>query len=261
MFVPQTTFGPHLMRAPDGNFVLIFRVNVLVNATLCAGGGSDPLANATTLRDAFIRSDELVSGDPEKGTSIYVAWAPKFAGPWSVARVNITNGGEAIHKSNPSIAVLQKPINGKLYAMAYRYNPPGGGEMNAIALASDYRGPYTCLVNITGKAFEKGQNYEDPFVFQLPSQPGVAHILLHMRGRGLHNWGPLDGSGPWRTSPTNATAFSLAVPLTTGGQLLLSRRERPELRFGADGLPLALVNGVVGPDGTAFSFTQDVMQE
>jgi len=95
MFAPQTTFGPHLVVAPDGTFVLYFRVNLLVNATLCAGAGHDPLPNATTLAASLVPPTSLVSGDPEKGTSIWVAWAKSFAGPWGVARVNITGGDRA----------------------------------------------------------------------------------------------------------------------------------------------------------------------
>ena len=46
------------------------------------------------------------------------------------------------------------------------------------------------------------------------------------------------------------------MPQTDGTVLRLKRRERPELRFRADGSPATLVNGVQGPDGTAFSYVQ-----
>ena len=256
MFAPQTTFGPHIVVAPDGTFALYFRVNALVNATLCAGGGSDPLPNASTLAGSLVPPTSIVSGDPEKGTSIYVAYAASFAGPWAVQRVAITGGdagNDDIHKSNPSVALLQQPIGTRRYVMSYRLNL--GGEINAVALADDFRGPFECIVNITA------QPGEDPFLFQIPGQdPMIGHVLLHNGPFGYHNWGRLDGSA-WHVN-TSLHAFTLNVSMADGSTLKLLRRERPELRFRADGTPRALVNGVQGPGNVktapAWAFQQPI---
>jgi hypothetical protein len=252
MFAPQTTFGPHLVVAPDGTFALYFRVNELVNATLCAGGGRDPLPNATTLAGSLVPPTSIVSGDPSRGTSIYVAWATTFAGPWSVARVNITGGdrgGDVLHKSNPSVALLQQPVGADKYVMSYRVN--FDGSINAVALAEDFRGPFRCIVNITA------QPGEDPFVFQIRGQdPMLAHVILHNGPHGYHSWGRLDGS-PWHVDLVDH-AFELNVTMADGSQLNLLRRERPELLWRADGTPRALINGVQGPRPNAIAFEQQL---
>jgi hypothetical protein len=144
------------------------------------------------------------------------------------------------------------------WAMAYRYNPASGGEQNAIALAEDFRGPWQCTANISGGA----GNSEDPFIWQQPDQAqlaaGMAHILYHNKDHGFHAYGPLNGTAPWRLSPSGSYAFILNVTVTDGSELYLKRRERPELRFRADGTPAMLYNGVVAPDGSAYSMAQPV---
>ena len=250
MFSPQTTFGPMSAVAADGTFVLIFRVNVLLdNATVCAGAA--PAPSPALPASADVPAADLVSGDPEVGTSIWVAWSRGGpAGPFDVARVNITGAGE-VHKSNPSIAQL---ADGR-WLMAYRYNPPGG-SLNAIAVADDFRGPYENTANVTVADGAHGGD-EDPFGFVLPASPTIAHMLYHNRQYGYHAWGPINGSAPWRVGNTSH-AFTLSVPLDDGSVLALGRRERPALRFDASGAPVALINGVQegGRAGQCDSFVQ-----
>jgi hypothetical protein len=251
-FAPATTFGPHSARARDGTLVVVFRVNALLNGSAaCAGNGSAPLPPAF-LAASEVPAASLASGDPEAGTSIYVASAPRAAGPWAVARVNITGAGE-LHKSNPSIAQLP---DGR-WALAYRYNPRGG-SLNALALADDFRGPYACVANVTAGA----PGDEDPFFWAATAAPGaplVGHMLFHNRDFGHHAFGPLDGSAPWRVSPGHA--FTLNVSMDDGTTTRLARRERPALRFdAASGRPLALINGVqnTSATGACFSFEQPI---
>lgn len=254
MFAPQTTFGPMSAVAADGTFTLLFRVNILGNTTLCAGAGNDPLP-PSTLDDTDIPLSSIVSGDPEKGTSIYVASAPSASGPWRVVRVNITGAGE-IHKSNPSLALLP---DGR-WMMGYRYNPVGG-SLNAVAIASSFEGPYVNIVNVTeGKSGD-----EDPFTFYSLEDGGsgevVGHLLYHNRDFGYHAFGKLDGS-PWSVSPTGSHAFNLSVAMGDGSTLTLGRRERPALVMEKGGggvpVPVALINGVqnVGATGACYSFLQ-----
>lgn len=248
MVTPQTTFGPHVSRAPDGTFVLVFRVNVLLNATLCGGNGSDPLP-PSWIDDAYIPPYKLHSGDPEAGTSIWIAWAPRMTGPWEVVQTNITGAGD-VHKSNPSLAFL---ADGRVL-MAYRYNPPGG-ELLAFAFAAnnDFRGPYVNVFNLT----QGRPGDEDPGAWQQPD--GSLHVLYHNKGFGYHAFATDSTGKSWAVSPTGSHAFTLAVSLNNGTATTLLRRERPELRLSAStGLPLALINGVLDEYGTAFSMSQPV---
>jgi hypothetical protein len=268
-FAPQTTFGPMSARAADGTFIVIFRVNVLLEATACAGNGTDPMP-PSFLAASDVPAADLVSGDPEKGTSIYVASAARAAGPWTVARVNITGAGD-VHKSNPSIAQLP---DGR-WAMGYRYNP-AGGSLNAVAVTAhgaDFRGPYENVANVTAGL----GGDEDPFFFATTDAATgavVGHLLYHNRDFGYHAFGTVDGSNAsssWRVSPTHSHAFTLNVTNDDGSTTLMSRRERPALVFDAAGRPTALINGVQeeegggdgvgagGGGGSCYSFEQPVV--
>ena len=257
MFSPQTTFGPHLSQAADGTFVAVFRVNILLNATLCSGNSSGVEPSAL-VEDASIPPRDLVSGDPEAGTSIYIATAASMAGPWTVGNVSILGGG-GVHKSNPSLTQLR---DGR-WAMAYRDNP-GKGERLALALADAASGPYTDVRNITecpAGPGDRSNNCEDPFVWQDSSNSSVAHILYHNGPFGFHTAGSLDGKEGWAVSPTGATAYTLNVETSTGSTFKLLRRERPELQLRPDGSPSLLITGATAMDGTtlrAFSLLQGV---
>ena len=253
MVVPQTTFGPHVARAPDGSFVFVFRVNAIPGprvAPLCGGNGSDPLPS--TFEDgAYIPSSKLAPGDPEIGTSIYVAWSTRMAGPWSVAQLNITGAG-GVHKSNPSLTFLP---SGEA-VLGYRYTGakvPGGksGEMNAVATAADFRGPYACIVNLTNGAFGD----EDPFVW-VDAVDASVHMAWHNHDFGFHASSPPGNIRTWNMSPVGAHAFTLNVTLSNGTAMHLLRRERPEIRFNADGSPAMLYTGVQAADKSAFVLGQ-----
>lgn len=252
MFTPQVTFGPHVVVRPsDGAFVAIFRVNALANTTLCSGngtaaGGASP---AELLAGAYIKDAQLTPGDPEKGTSIYIASAARMSGPWSVVRASITGAGE-LHKSNPSLAYLR---DGRLL-LGYRYNSKVG-ELNAFAVAAPgapLEGPYACITNLTrGKPGD-----EDPFVWQQPND-GSLHAVYHNAGAGYHAFADEAGID-WFVSPTGSHAFTLNVTLEGGAVLPLGRRERPELEIGPDGVPVRLWNGVQAANTSCFAMAQPV---
>jgi len=249
LWAPQTTFGPHLARAKDGTFVAVFRVNLLLNASLCPGDAAAP-APPRFAEDPAIPYADLVSGDPEHGSSIYIAWAAAMAGPWSVVKTNVTGLG-GLHVSNPSIT----PLLGGGWGMALRYNL--AGEQNAFAVADDFRGPWRVVANISGA---KGNN-EDPYLWQLASQPEIVHVLYHNGPHGFHSWGFTNGSSRWPASPSGAFAFTLDAELDDGRALAFNRRERPELVLREDGTPAGLLNGVSYGSGAAqqaFSFLQPV---
>ena len=257
MFALQTTFGPHLSQAADGTFVAVVRVNTLLNSTLCSGNSSGAEPSAL-VEDSSIPPHVLVSGDPEAGTSIYIASAATMAGPWTAKNVSILGGG-GVHKSNPSLTQLR---DGR-WAMAYRNNP-GKGERLALALAEAASGPYTDVRNITecpAGPGDKSNNCEDPFIWQDSSNSSLAHILFHNGPFGLHTAGSLDGKEGWAASPTGAAAYTLDVQTSAGSTFKLLRRERPELQLRPDGTPAVLITGATAMDGAtlrAFSLLQDI---
>ena len=260
MFTPQTTFGPHITVTGEGTLAVVFRVNVLLNSTLCSGNSSG-VEPAGLVSGALIPPSSLASGDPEQGTSIYIATAKAMAGPWQARNVSILGGG-GVHKSNPSISYLATPAaDGSRYAMAYRDNP-GKGERLALALALAVGGPYTDVRNISFcPQTDRANGCEDPFFFQDPRNASLAHIVYHNGPTGWHLVGALDGSEGWGGSPTGAAAYTLNVQLAGGGTLALLRRERPELHFRPDGSPSLLITGATsmeGPTLRAWSLLQEV---
>merc|ERR1712048_440584 len=79
---PPTAFNPHLIRAPNGTYVLYFRVNDLNNYTVCRGDGVT--ADSSSLHTYIPRSQLRPGGDEAPGANMYVAWAESMSGPWSV---------------------------------------------------------------------------------------------------------------------------------------------------------------------------------
>ena len=57
-----TAFNPHLIRAPNGTFILYYRVNDKGDYAGCLGA-SGPRANTSTLRP-YIDRDEITHTDP-----------------------------------------------------------------------------------------------------------------------------------------------------------------------------------------------------
>lgn len=170
MFTPQTCFGPHVVRARDGTLALVFRVNLLINTTICAGDSAVPAPGIAS--HPSIPDSELVSGDPEKGTSIYIATAKTASGPWEVVRTEIVGDG-TIHNSNPSLWQLLAPLpTGETWALGYRFNPKGG-ERNAIAVAHDVRGPWRSVANVSAGL----SGAEDPFAFQVRGRRATTHVV------------------------------------------------------------------------------------
>ena len=234
VFVGPTAFNPHLIRAPNGTFILYFRVNDKDNYEACSGG--DPIQNSSSLK-TYIPASDITHTDPSgegPGANMYVSSATSMAGPWTTTRVVITGMGD-LHISNPSIALL---ADGNVM-LAYRFNPHGG-EQNGFALATSYRGPFGSYSNLT----KAPGNDEDPYLWE-QQDDGSLHILYHNGAHGLHAFSG-DKGKTWAKSPTKSHAFALEVEVGTG-IFTLSRRERPELLFANDGSPRFLINGVNTP--------------
>lgn len=247
-FAPPNSFGPHLSVAPDGTFVLIFRVNAMpVDALFCpanASGTFPGLANLTC-----VRQPEIHAGDPEKGQNMFVAWAAKMSGPWQVQQVNVSGEGSQ-HISNPSLMYIRSGTpaasRGRV-GMAFRYNSQHG-EKNGFAFAPDFRGPYVSA----GGGANTTISGEDPFAWQ--ALDGSLHMLYHNGPHGYHAYSA-DGR-EWAAG--SGHAFELSVEYTDGSSQTFHRRERPELSFHADGAPAFFYSAVQasGEVKNAFSHVQ-----
>merc|ERR1711862_574580 len=85
---PPTAFNPHLIRAPNGTYILYFRVNDMNNYTVCRGDGTSQ--DSSVLETYIPRNQLSPGGDNAPGANMYVAWAASMAGPWSVRKVDIS---------------------------------------------------------------------------------------------------------------------------------------------------------------------------
>ena len=278
----QSSFNPHLVRAPAGrtdrSYALYFRVNPPVQANysgMCGG-----IANATTWaaiveQGPYINTERLPAGVE----SLLVAWSPSMGpGGWQVQPVNITGDATCSRpKSNPSAVFLRSPGAG--VALAYRYELHGGSEGINVAVGKTFRGPFAsvlpCQYNLSHTWGE------DPFIWQSRAD-GSLHILYHcMRfGHGLPNWPALhafspnaDGTGTspnWytTTSPAKIGAYGTNLSWANGTWSgdAFDRRERPELMFdAASGAPRFFYSAVQETPasksdgwGWSFSFVQPV---
>ena len=244
VFVGPTAFNPHLIRAPNGTWILYFRVNDMRDYAACRGTG--PRTNSSLLRPYVDPAVLRPGGDEGPGANMYVAWADDIGGPWRARRVDIRGMGR-LHISNPSVALLP----GGTAMLAYRFNP-AHGEQNGVATAPSFLGPFASSANIT----KASGNDEDPFIWS--ERDGTLHLLYHNGPRGLHAFSR-DGLA-WGKSPTGAAAFTLQLTVSGGAPpLLLSRRERPDLLFDAEGRPRHLYNGAQAPSPRrAYSIVQGV---
>eukprot|EP01043_Picozoa_sp_COSAG02_P048469 COSAG02_NODE_4762_length_5013_cov_5.204314_8_plen_298_part_00 len=155
VFVAPTAFNPHLIRAPNGTYILYFRVNDMDDYAACDGAHPNRV-NSTALPTYIDRSD-ITHTDPSgegPGANMYVAWADTMAGPWQARKVDITGMG-SLHISNPSIALLAD----HRVMLAYRFNP-SHGEQNGFAIAKSFLGPFVSSANLT----KAPGNDEDPSV-------------------------------------------------------------------------------------------------
>lgn len=246
MFAPCVSFNPHATRAPNGTVLVTFRVNAVNEALpFCVDGTPLP---PSVLNGSVIAASQLTPGDPEGGTNIYIATAPSFAGPWSLARItNITDS--PYHNSNPSLLVL---ADGRT-AMGFRYNPPGG-ERDAVAVAPTFTGPFTL---VTALAQDMAGNDEDPFIWQ--ERDGSLHLMQHNGPYGWHWFAPTV-EGPWARSPTQATIYANFANGTDGSSVVFHRRERPEILFDPQTRqPAYLITGVEAQNAAGASVAYSYM--
>jgi len=247
MITPPTSFNPHMIRSPNGTYLLFFRVNDLDNHSICTGDPSvktppTPQIKPCTSNQHPATDECVIPGSPDGlGINMYVAWAESVTGPWKSTSVEITGCGN-YHKSNPTTAYLK---DGRIM-MSYRFNSDHG-EMVAFAVADDFRGPFKSIANLT----HHGGNDEDSYLWQQPD--GSLHILYHNGPNGLHAFSDNIGNN-WTKGSDDA--FVDSVPINGGGTLTFRRRERPEIYF-ENGRPLMFYTAVQKEDLTSMSFVQE----
>jgi hypothetical protein len=158
LLAPPTSFNPHLIRNPtEGSFALYFRVNAVDSQPICVGNSSGPTPGLQSPGASLIKrcagsstTNCIHAGGSESGTNIYLATAPRMAGPWKVQSVGV-QGEAKLHVSNPSVTFLRAGTPaaelGRV-AMAFRYNSPHG-ETNGVASADGPEGPFVAEANLT----------------------------------------------------------------------------------------------------------------
>jgi len=121
----------------------------------------------------------------------------------------------------------------------------GGAELISTALGQTFEGPYKRVD--TNPIFTNGA--EDPFVWQ--DKRNNWHMLLHSLEDGGGFGGPNIGRHAYSPSfsenwvfNTNTLAYNVTVQFTDGTHIDYGRRERPQLYFSPEGVPLYLINGV-----------------
>ena len=242
---PPTSFNPHLVRAPDGRYVLFFRVNDLNNWPACTGvaAGGPPSTIAPYITRDMIA--EYLSGSCDgNGVCMFIAVSSAgMSGPWDVKPINITGGGcDDLHKSNPSGLFLQ---DGRVL-IAFRYNLHGEGV--SIAVADSVEGPFQAVVrcNYTDGLTTWG---EDPFLWQDASDETV-HMYYHSYRFQRTGWPSLHAFSKtgdlWNVtqSYTGVGAYSTNVTFSDGSKGVYSRRERPELLFDEQGVPMLFYSAI-----------------
>jgi len=241
-----TSFNPHMIRAPNGTYLLYFRVNDLDAHPFCTGdpnvkSAPTPLIKVCGPGQSATTDNCLHAGSPDgPGINMYVAWADSLDGPWQASNVSITGCGN-FHKSNPTTAFLK---DGRVM-LSYRFNYEG--EMVAFATADDFRGPFKSIANLT----HTHGNDEDSYLWQQPD--GSLHILYHNGENGLHAFSDVSGTA-WTKG--SGDAFTLTYNTTAGTTVTVKRRERPEMLFDADGHPQYFFSAVETHEGNSFSLVQ-----
>ena len=158
LLAPPTSFNPHLILNPtEGSFALYFRVNAVDAQPICVGNSSGPTPGLQSPGASLIKrcagsstTNCIHAGGSESGTNIYLATAPRMAGPWKVQSVGV-QGEAKLHVSNPSVTFLRAGTPAAelgQVAMAFRYNSPHG-ETNGVAYADGPEGPFVAVANLT----------------------------------------------------------------------------------------------------------------
>ena len=238
--------NPTVRQLPDGSFALFMIGGTPSVERNCSGGGGSHLHH-THHRAA---ADDDPSG-------IAVSWAPRVTGPWSApTRVEFShyNGTELnCSFTNPSPSILANGSVLLAFQGGYCHSIiPGIGEENiGVALAPSWDGVYSL---VSGRPIVEPPPWcvaglgEDPFLWQ--NAAGYFHMLIHgmcyAPFNAIHAFSR-DGVA-WALA--EIAPYTYAVNYTDAAAALYWRVERPQLVFGADATPMALLNGVCG-DGLA----------
>lgn len=238
--------GPHMVRAPDGTFVLITPSANSSSAgpVVCTGdyragavGAAAATAGAAPPLPRF--------GNVVNKSTIFSSRSP--AGPWVTHNFSLAETGPLTYFSNPSLAI--DGVSGEAL-LAWRVNllpPVGRGETLGFATAPSWDAPrYTAVAEPLRPGLV---GYEDPFIW---SHDGVLSMLAHSQ-HSQTDVGALfvsaDAGRTWALSPV--APYTTTVPSMTGTEwgrgapFAFLRRERPELLFDASGAITHLLTGAM----------------
>jgi hypothetical protein len=197
---PLNSNSPHLIRAPNGTFILHLSAGPRANESAsgaCLGTLTPPPAGGQRPR---LRNFPWAPECAPAADCMYAAATDDWEkGAWSLSLVSVRGAGwnpynktlPSIGMTNPSAALLS---NGEVL-LAFRSHWPAwpsihpspagiqpGGEHMGFGIAKSYRGPFPVVANLS---WEYG-NDEDEFVWQQPAGlpcEGSLHVLYH-NGRG-----------------------------------------------------------------------------
>jgi hypothetical protein len=220
---------PTAVRAPSGEMVLFWTAdfdstNVPCSRRQCANGSA---SGDTVLGESpyCLPDTQCTYSTPLRS---YMSWAADPTGPWSKP-VLVPSPPHFDGDTNLAPIIRE---DGSLVGLG---RPPW------VWRATDWRDPSSYNVSQCAGGTIDG---EDPFLFVDSRDPSILHGLSHAGGwesSGGHVWST-DGGDTWQRH-TDVAAYGSLIRYTDGSHASLSRRERPHLVLGADGVPVALTNG------------------
>eukprot|EP00670_Eutreptiella_braarudii_P020086 CAMPEP_0174362142 /NCGR_PEP_ID=MMETSP0811_2-20130205/62904_1 /TAXON_ID=73025 ORGANISM="Eutreptiella gymnastica-like, Strain CCMP1594" /NCGR_SAMPLE_ID=MMETSP0811_2 /ASSEMBLY_ACC=CAM_ASM_000667 /LENGTH=442 /DNA_ID=CAMNT_0015499519 /DNA_START=53 /DNA_END=1381 /DNA_ORIENTATION=+ len=239
--MPSFSHGPHLVRAPNGSYIL-FHIGA---GDGISGVPAEACAEGSTIRPfkrphaKKVAPGEVPSGDFWIGMAV----AEALTGPWRRygPLLGLRDGALEDMITNPSVAILPNGTALLYYRTTHRERKRTQRHIG-VAVADHWAGPYRRLSRVP--LFEALA--EDPYVWQTG---GVFHMLVHdsssagysnpQKYAGKHAFSR-DGLH-WTVSPD--VPYSATVALANGTLVLYARRERPELVVIA-GRPAALITAI-----------------
>eukprot|EP00755_Sulcionema_specki_P020153 Sspe_Gene.71219::Locus_42179_Transcript_1_1_Confidence_1.000_Length_1822::g.71219::m.71219 len=246
--LPPFAHEPNAIRGPNGEFVIY----------LTYRHPDDYFVDCSTPAPVVPPSPPGPCGTPPRRDT-YMIWSKSPYGPWSTPELvlsapNTSRWGNCPVMVDSNLAGVILP-NGSFVGMWRKCVNTATGECQADcctflhrAFASNWKDPESYTTG--GPLFPGMQPYgsEDPFVYMDPT--GGYHAILHdeqgttrASARGRHACSA-DGV-TWKYATVDA--YNGNVSTTDGGNLLLSRRERPHLLI-QNGVPTHLSNGVQEAD-------------
>lgn len=200
------------------------------------------------------------NGNPAAWTTTVYS-SQSLDGPWK-PHVDVLGAMTAGRLGSQNVSPIMNP-DGSVDLM---FKGPDNNTEASIAHAPHWSGPYTLVAtNVFQKYYAENITNED--VWWWRSEPdGFYHALSH-RMTPADRESSFSGGHAFAKDMTQwqyalTPAYGLNVTLRSDEQVVLKRRERPQLLFdNVSGLPAVLYNGAMGPNGDVFTFAQRLGQD